>query len=150
MEKTARWNFLKLWQIIYLDITIQWCKFKDWKICGLPRSTPLKKYRLALLSMVLSCFTLQILWVFCSYCCCNFPNFYTKYLHITWTEHYTQHVVFTKFNNSRIWNVSYDMFLSLIPGSGQSSLIKSSIRFTLILWINVTNADITNQVCRKL
>ena len=26
MEKTARWNFLKLWQIMYLDITIQWCK----------------------------------------------------------------------------------------------------------------------------
>ena len=28
MEKTARWNFLKLWQIMYLDITIPWCKFK--------------------------------------------------------------------------------------------------------------------------
>ena len=28
MEKTARWNVLKLWQIMYLDITIPWCKFK--------------------------------------------------------------------------------------------------------------------------
>jgi hypothetical protein len=28
MEKTARWHFLKLWQIMYLDITIPWCKFK--------------------------------------------------------------------------------------------------------------------------
>jgi hypothetical protein len=26
MVKTAQWNFLKLWQIMYLDITIQWCK----------------------------------------------------------------------------------------------------------------------------
>jgi hypothetical protein len=28
MEKKTRWYFLKLWQIMYLDITIQWCKFK--------------------------------------------------------------------------------------------------------------------------
>jgi len=32
MEKTARWKFLKLWQIMYLDITIPWCNLKkiDW------------------------------------------------------------------------------------------------------------------------
>ena len=45
MEKT----FLKLWQIMYLDITIQWCKFKRiWttvygQILGLPRPTPLRQ-----------------------------------------------------------------------------------------------------------
>jgi hypothetical protein len=45
MEKTAQWNFLKLWQIRYLDITIPGCKSKkNWmigKCLGNPRSTPL-------------------------------------------------------------------------------------------------------------
>jgi hypothetical protein len=33
MEKTARWNFLKLWQIMYLDITIQYFGFNTRKCC---------------------------------------------------------------------------------------------------------------------
>jgi hypothetical protein len=29
MEKTARWNFWKLWQIMFLAIDIKWCKFAN-------------------------------------------------------------------------------------------------------------------------
>jgi hypothetical protein len=33
MEKTAGWNLLQLWQIMYLDINIQWCKVKtNWSM----------------------------------------------------------------------------------------------------------------------
>jgi hypothetical protein len=44
MEKTAWWNFLKLSQIMYLAVTIQWCKiFLNWtmgKFWGYPGLHP--------------------------------------------------------------------------------------------------------------
>ena len=40
MEKTAQWNFLKLCQKMYLDITIPWCKFKKILSMGKFRGYP--------------------------------------------------------------------------------------------------------------
>jgi hypothetical protein len=47
MEKTAWWNFLKIWLIKYLAIDIQWCKFKKielWENFGVAQAYSLKLY----------------------------------------------------------------------------------------------------------